>query len=118
VIILSSASSSEDLPVKYDFYAKHNLHKILPAWVFKYSTFILQPLYEAERKAEKVTCNAKLQAKDALFMKRASAMLLKWSRRETDNIGKILFKFMARQIIPFLREILQQITILPVAHTR
>ncbi|MFN0276865.1 MAG: alpha/beta fold hydrolase [Chitinophagales bacterium] len=85
VFLLSSVSSSDQVPGQYAFYAKHNLHKTLPAWMFKYSTFLLQPLYEPERKAEKVTCNAMIKQKDALFMKRATAMLVNWKRTEEEN---------------------------------
>ncbi|MBC8046980.1 MAG: alpha/beta hydrolase [Fimbriimonadaceae bacterium] len=88
VIILSGASSSEEIPAQYKFFRNLPAHKEIPAWLFKYSTFVLQPMYEPDRKSEKTTCMAMIKNKDALFIKRATHLIVTWQRSEKDNMNK------------------------------
>ena len=85
VILLSSASSSEEIPEDYARYREHPVYKWIPSGLFKYSTFVLQPLYEPDRKLERSTCNAMIADKSALFMKRAVHLIVSWNRTEADN---------------------------------
>lgn len=85
IILLSSASSSEEIPETYARYRAHPIYKWIPSGFFKYATFILQPMYEPDRKTERETCNAMIADKSALFMKRAVHLIVSWNRLETDN---------------------------------
>lgn len=88
VILLSSASSSDEIPKQYSFFRKSALHKEIPAWVFKNATYILQPSYEPDRNFERATCQDMIKDKNALFMKRATHLIVTWTRTEAENAGK------------------------------
>ncbi len=88
VIIISSASSSEEIPGMYKFFKKFPVHHEISSSVFKYSTFILQPAFEHDRNIEKKTCVNMLRDKDALFIKRAVNLIVTWNRTEKDNLNK------------------------------
>ncbi len=88
IILISSASCSEEIPQMYKFFKKFPIYKDISPAVFRYSGFILQPLYEPDRKLEKETCVNMLQDKDALFLKRAVQLIVSWDRIENDNYNK------------------------------
>lgn len=85
VILISSASSSAEIPESYARYRTVPVYKWIPPEIVKYSTFILQPIYEPDRKLERATCNAMIADKSALFMKRAVHLIVSWNRTEADN---------------------------------
>ncbi|MFI5171641.1 MAG: hypothetical protein ACHQFW_04580 [Chitinophagales bacterium] len=87
-IIISSASSSEEIPAMYKFFKRFPVHQEISSSIFKYSTFILQPLYEPDRSLEKETCVNMIHDKDALFIKRAVNLIVSWNRKEADNKNK------------------------------
>ena len=88
VIIISSASSSEEVPKMYTFFKTFPVYREISPNIFKYSSYFLQPLYEPDRKLEKETCVSMLHAKDPLFIKRAVHLIVSWDRTEADNLNK------------------------------
>lgn len=92
VILISSASSAEEVPELYTFFRSYPVYQYLPAGLFKYSTYLLQPLYEPDRSRERKTCNSMIGQKDALFMKQAVGLIVTWDRREVDNTGIALIQ--------------------------
>ncbi len=87
VILISSASSAEEVPELYTFFRTYPVYQYLPAGLFKYSTYLLQPLYEPDRSRERKTCNSMIGEKDALFMKQAVGLIVTWDRMEAENAG-------------------------------
>lgn len=85
VIIISSASNKSEIPTMYRFFRNFPVHEYIPANVFKYATFIMQPLYEHDRKLERSTCNAMIWEKDPVFIKRATEMIVNWNRTAEQN---------------------------------
>jgi len=88
VIIISSASSSEEVPKMYTFFKTFPVYREISPSLFKYTSYLLQPLYEPDRKLEKETCVNMLHAKDPLFIKRAVHLIVSWDRTEADNVNK------------------------------
>jgi len=85
VIIISSAKSRSEIRGLYKFQKYFPIYKIIPKWLIKQGSFIAQPIFEPDRKKEKVTCNAMLKAKDALFLKRASGLIINWERESSNE---------------------------------
>lgn len=88
VIVISSATDSTEIPALYQFFNKHPIHRYIPSSVFKYSTFIMQPLYEPDRKLERATCNAMIADKEDVFIKYATEMIVSWKRKPEQNVNK------------------------------
>lgn len=88
IIIISSASCKEEVPELYSFFEKMPVYKYLPADFFSFSTAILQPLFEPDRRKEKATCVAMIHAKDPVFIKRQTGNIVTWQRTATENAGK------------------------------
>jgi pimeloyl-ACP methyl ester carboxylesterase len=88
IIVISSATDSTEIPTMYQFFNEYPVHRYIPASVFKYSTFIMQPIYEPDRKLERTTCNAMINDKELVFIKRATEMIVGWQRAPEDNVGK------------------------------
>lgn len=88
IIVISSATDSTEIPDMYQFFHHYPLHRYIPASVFKYSSFIMQPMYEPDRALERATCNAMLWDKEKIFVKRATEMIVTWQRKPEDNVGK------------------------------
>lgn len=80
VIAISSAKHREEIPGRYTFMKTIPIYKLLPAILYKYGSYIAQPLFEPDRNKEKETCKAMLQAKDPVFLKRATHMIVNWKR--------------------------------------
>jgi pimeloyl-ACP methyl ester carboxylesterase len=87
-IIISSAKNRNELPNRYKFMRVIPLYKLFPAFLIKGSSFIMQPLFEPNRKKEKVLFKNMLHNKDKLFLKRSIPIIIKWNKK--DNIGKAL----------------------------
>lgn len=88
IIVISSATNATEIPNMYQFFNHYPLHRYIPASIFKYSTFIMQPLFEPDRKMERTTCNAMINEKELVFIKRATEMIVGWQRTPEDNTGK------------------------------
>ncbi|RLD78041.1 MAG: alpha/beta hydrolase [Bacteroidetes bacterium] len=84
VIIVSSAKCRNELPFQYKFQKAIPIYRIIPKWLIKKSTFIVQPLFEPDRKKEKETCIAMLKDKDPVFLKRTIEMIVNWNRVDYD----------------------------------
>lgn len=86
IILLSSATSSEEIPGLYHYFEGHPIYQYIPPPVIKYATFILQPVYEPDRSAERAICNSMIYRKDADFMRDAVHMIVTWDRMESENV--------------------------------
>lgn len=87
VFLLSSASSGDEIPDFYHSFRKYPIYHNFNPNLIKYSTFLLQPIYEPDRRTEQKTCNSMIREKDADFMKSAVHMIVTWQRTEADNIN-------------------------------
>lgn len=85
VIIIASAKTVNELPVRYRFQKHFPVQKIVGPNAIKWSTWILQPLVEPDSRKELGFYRAMLHAKDAKFMKRATDMILGWNRTTHDS---------------------------------
>lgn len=85
VIVISSAKCRSELPSQYRFQKKVPIYKIIPKQIIKQSTFIMQPLFEPDRKKEKETCVSMLKDKDPTFLKRTIGMIINWDRTTFDS---------------------------------
>jgi pimeloyl-ACP methyl ester carboxylesterase len=83
-ILISSAKSRHELPSGYINMRWLPAYKLLPANVLKTGSFVVQPLFEPDRKKEKSTCVAMLKDKDPVFLKRSVSMIVNWDK-ETYN---------------------------------
>jgi len=87
VIILSSAANPDELPKLYRWFRGHNFYTHIPAPVFKWSTYILQPIFEPDRSRERKTCNAMIRDKDASFIKHAVHLIVSWEMPDTSTVN-------------------------------
>ncbi|MBN1599192.1 MAG: alpha/beta hydrolase [Bacteroidales bacterium] len=81
VIIISSAKCRNELPGRYRFMSKVPINKLVPARLYKWGSYIAQPLFEPDRKNGKETFKAMLKAKDPQFLKRTADMITNWEKR-------------------------------------
>ena len=82
VVIISSAGTRSELPPRYRFMRRFPVYKLIPGWFMKASSFVMQPLFEPDRRKEKTTCNAMLYDKNPLFLKNATRLIINWLRTE------------------------------------
>lgn len=78
VIIVSSAKQRSELPFGYRTQRAIPIYKLVPAGVVKASAFILQPLFEPDRRKHKEVFKSMLSAKDKRFLKRAIRLIVTW----------------------------------------
>jgi pimeloyl-ACP methyl ester carboxylesterase len=83
-IIISSAKGKHELPKRYKIQRYLGIYKIIPPFLYKLSSTIMQPLVEPDRKRFKSTFVDMLQSKESLYLKRAVAMILNWDRTLSD----------------------------------
>lgn len=79
-IIISSAKSRNELPVRYRFQKHIPIYKWISPKANKKGALILQPIVEPDRNKQKETFIAMLNDKDPLFLNRTIAMILEWER--------------------------------------
>jgi pimeloyl-ACP methyl ester carboxylesterase len=79
-IIISSAACREELPKRYRFLKYVPINRIVPRWIYKWSAFIVQPLFEPDRKKEKELFNSILKKNNAHFLKQTTRMIVSWDR--------------------------------------
>jgi len=87
-IIISSAKNRNELPGRYKFMRTIPLYKLFPAGIIKRSSFVVQPLFEPDRKREKAIFKSMLKKKDKHFLKRTIPLIVNWDKK--DNKGKPL----------------------------
>lgn len=80
VVILSSAKGQCEIPLRYRFMRFIPIHRIVPAQLYKWGSYVAQPLVEPDRKRNKATFKAMLRDKNPLFLKRATHMIVGWKR--------------------------------------
>jgi hypothetical protein len=78
-VILSSAKDRRELPPFYRSQRIVPVYRLIPAWLIKTSSHVLQPLFEPDRKTHKAVFKSMLRDKDARFIKRAIGMIAHWS---------------------------------------
>jgi pimeloyl-ACP methyl ester carboxylesterase len=79
-IIISSAKCRGELPFRYRFQKNIPLYQIIPKRMIKLGARILQPIVEPDRKKQKAIFKSMLKQKDARFLKRTVAMIVKWNK--------------------------------------
>lgn len=87
VIIISSARKRDELPFFYRFLKAFPLHRPVPAGWLKVGSYIVQPLYEPDRKKNKETFVAMLHDRDKHFLKRGITMIAHW---DPDSSGTVV----------------------------
>lgn len=80
IIIISSAKSKRELPKLYTFQRQFPINKIVPKSLVKAGALILQPMVEPDRKKEKEVFVSMLKAKDPMYLKRTSEMIINWEK--------------------------------------
>lgn len=79
-IIISSAQTKFDLPLRYRFQQQVPLYKIFPgSWILE-GAKLLQPWVEPDRNKHKEVFKSMLASKDPVYMKRTVEMIVKWER--------------------------------------
>src|SRR5690606_33061304 len=77
-IIISSAKSKFEIPVRYRFMKFLPVYKLVPPFLYKIGSKVLQPIVEPDRKNKKEIFKAMLNAKNSKFLKRATALIVNW----------------------------------------
>ncbi|MFW5657695.1 MAG: alpha/beta fold hydrolase [Bacteroidota bacterium] len=86
-IIISSAKCRHELPGRYTFQKYVPINRILPKQMIKLGALALQPIVEPDRNKEKEIFKAMLKAKEPVYLKRTSNMIINWSRNKSpENI--------------------------------
>ena len=80
VIIISSAKTKNELPVRYTWQKRFPIHQIIPKMVIKVGASMLQPIFEPDRNNRKETFKAMLSAKKPLYLKRTINLIVNWDR--------------------------------------
>ena len=81
-IIVSSAKNENEIPGRYKFMKVIPLHRVIPAFMYKTGANIAQPIFEPDRKNEKVIFKAMLKDKEPYFFKGVTKMIISWASNE------------------------------------
>jgi len=85
VIIISSAKSRNELPLRYRFQKKLPLYKILTPKMAQRGALFLQPIVEPDSKKDRDTFKSMLKDKDPKFLRRTIQMIMSWERESVPN---------------------------------
>ncbi|MBI1306349.1 MAG: alpha/beta hydrolase [Bacteroidetes bacterium] len=85
VVVVASAKSRKELPLRYRFQKTIPLHRLVSDTFYWKSVFIAQPIVEPDRRHVKSTCLAMLNDKNPTFMKRAVGLIVEWDRWDYDS---------------------------------
>ncbi len=88
IIIISSAKNRSELPFRYRFQKAIPVHLLVPSFVYKISSRLLQPIVEPDRKRFKATFVQMLKDKKPKQLKRTVGMIMEWNR--TQNTTEII----------------------------
>jgi len=89
-IIISSAQNRSELPSRYRFMRNFRLYNAISAKRYKKSSIRTQKIVEPDRANDAELFSAMLNRKDSLFLKRATHMIVQWSRKQTpENVVNI-----------------------------
>jgi pimeloyl-ACP methyl ester carboxylesterase len=80
-ILISSAASSDQLPIYFKWAAKLNLHKLVPVSLVK-SAAIMKRLFTAETPEDKIILKQIIRESDPRFISWAMDAILKWKNIE------------------------------------
>ncbi|MDQ3110884.1 MAG: alpha/beta hydrolase [Bacteroidota bacterium] len=89
VIIISSAGERNEIPLRYRFMKYVPVYKIIPARLIKSSARFAQSMVEPDRSNEAATCNAMLESKNKLFLKRSIHCIANWNPPPMDTTNII-----------------------------
>jgi pimeloyl-ACP methyl ester carboxylesterase len=78
IIILSSLSRSSELPKKFRFISALNLHRVIPAAVYKKPTKLIARFFGAKTHSDRKLLYEIFEDSSAVFLKWAVDKLLKW----------------------------------------
>jgi len=84
-ILISSAKNKNEIPNRYRFMRWFPIYKVIPAAVYKWSSYFVQPLFEPDRKRNKETFKVMLKAKNPKFIKRATHMIVQWQLMKNNH---------------------------------
>lgn len=89
-IIISSAKTRYELPVRYRFQQRIPIYKLFPGNVLKKGALILQPIVEPDRDIYKATFIDMLTSKSPEYFKTSIHLIVTWSREScTESITHI-----------------------------
>lgn len=80
IIVIASAKSSKELPLRYRLQKNIPIYKLISPKVAKVGAQILQPIVEPDRNKEKEIYKQMLKDKDPVFLRRTIEMILTWDR--------------------------------------
>jgi pimeloyl-ACP methyl ester carboxylesterase len=82
-ILISSAKSRKEFPLRYRFQKTFPLYKIVPRSLLKFGAQLLQPVVEPDRNKCKAIFKSMLRSKSPEYYKRTIDMILNWNREES-----------------------------------
>jgi len=85
VILISSASCRNELPLRYRFQRFIPIYELIPSWLLRQGALILQPIVEPDRKMHESTFISMLKDKDKRFLKRTIRMIIRWEKEDCDG---------------------------------
>jgi hypothetical protein len=85
VIVISSATTRHQIPRRYRLMKRFPFYKILPARLIKAGAKLTTPLVEPDRNTERETCEAMLNDKDGVFLKRSIHCIVTWQSPPIDT---------------------------------
>lgn len=85
VIIISSADSEDEIPVKFRWMQTVPVYKILAGWFYKGMSSTAQKVFEPDRKNESVIFDSMLKDKDPEFIKRAIHLVVNFKSDSARN---------------------------------
>ncbi|HET8859101.1 alpha/beta hydrolase [Marivirga sp.] len=80
-IIISSAKSRLELPIRYRFQKVIPIYKLIPTKLMLSGAKFLQPIVEPDRNTHQATFKNMLASKDPVYMKRTVSMIINWKRK-------------------------------------
>lgn len=81
VIIISSAKSRKELPVRYRFQRALPFYKLVSPNMAQKGALFMQPIVEPDRDKHEEIFVSMLEDKDPLFLRRTIEMIIKWDRK-------------------------------------
>lgn len=85
-IIISSAKSKKEIPLRYRFMRKVRAYNAIPSKTYKKQSKRVQGVVEPDRNKNKEDFEKMLDRKDALFLKRATHMIVQWDRTTHSDV--------------------------------
>jgi len=85
IILISSAKYRKELPLRYRFQKFIPINKMVPTRSYKKGALLVQPIVEPDRNKYEEIFISMLKAKDALYLKRTSDMIINWNKKGYDK---------------------------------